>query len=649
MSVPASSSSSLSWNLIIAVVATAAITLIITTTIFLCCHRCAIRRHRKKIGSNSQAEALVSEEFREFVHKVKGLIVNEPGQEFVYVKDLQGKASNEQPPMIVTPLPSKVPAVPETTKSPPPPPPPPTPPPIPPLPMLPPLMAKKKTLPPPPPPMAGGLVSSSRPPRSTFSSKSRAQGSTAEASKDTSFGQMKLKPLHWDKVIANADHSMVWNEIIDGSLRFDDDQIELLFGYKHADRRSSQGNAILSSTSPSRTAQIFILEPRKSQNTAIVLKSIAISRDEILDALLEGHGLTTDTLEKLTRIAPTQEEKSKILQFSGDPSTLANAEGFLYHILKALPSAFVRTNAMLFRSNYDAEILHFKEALQTLELGCKELRTQGLFLKLLEAILKAGNRMNAGTSRGNAQGFNLTTLRKLSDVKSIDGKTTLLHFVVEQVARSEGRHSLLKQKRNFEKKDSQEGSNIYSEILTDTDKDEEYLVIGLQALRGLSSDMFNVKKAADIEYDCFMNTYSSLATHVEEIQLLITNNNNGEGGTFVREMKGFLEECKEELKVVEEEQTRILEFVKRTTKYYQAGATKHERSCLQLFIIVKDFLDMVDKVCTNISKSIKTKNVAASPKSRSLQVQPIKSPVRFPDRLHLTSDAPSSSESDNDF
>ncbi|KAL4286922.1 hypothetical protein AHAS_Ahas19G0134600 [Arachis hypogaea] len=39
--------------------------------------------------------------------------------------------------------------------------------------------------------------------------------------------------------------------------------------------------------------------------------------------------------------------------------------------------------------------------------------------------------------RGNAQGFNLSALRKLPDVKSIDRKTSLLHFIVEQVAQKE--------------------------------------------------------------------------------------------------------------------------------------------------------------------------------------------------------------------
>lgn len=169
-----------------------------------------------------------------------------------------------------------------------------------------------------------------------------------------------------------------------------------------------------------------------------MLKSLTISRDEILEAVLDGQGLSIDTLERLTRLAPTQEEAAKIINFNGDPTRLAEAESFLYCILKAEPTAFTRLKAMIFRSNYDCEALQLKENLGTLEMGCKELRTSGLFRKLLEAILKAGNRMNAGTSRGNAQGFNLNSLSKLPDVKSSDGKTNLLQFIVEQVVQSEG-------------------------------------------------------------------------------------------------------------------------------------------------------------------------------------------------------------------
>lgn len=442
--------------------------------------------------------------------------------------------------------------------------------------------------------------------------------------------------------------------------------MESLFGYTANQKPPEMNNKPVTSSSSNSAlpTQIFILEPRKSQNTAIALRSLAVSRREILDALLEGQGLTTDTLEKLTKISPTQEEESKILQFNGNPTKLADAESFLYHILKVVPSAFMRFNAMLFRTNYDPEILHLKESLQTLELACKELRSRGLFLKLLEAILKAGNRMNAGTARGNAQGFNLSALRRLSDVKSIDGKTTLLHFVVEQVVRSEGRRCAINQNDSLDRSNSQRGKNSDPNSASQTPKEEkeeekenkkekEYLMLGLPVLGGLSTEFYNVKKAAVIDHDSFINMCSTLTARVAEIQLLVASCSNGEKGRFVQEMKGFLEECEEELKVVRVEQTRVMELVKRTTEYYQAGASKDKGGQpLQLFLIVKDFLDMVDQACQDIYRRLQKKNVTKTVGS-SPPLSPTRQAVRFTNlQLQFMSDmcrTTSSSDSEDDF
>ena len=158
--------------------------------------------------------------------------------------------------------------------------------------------------------------------------------------------------------------------------------MEALFGYVATNRKSptSSNSKNTRSTNTSSSSQIMVLDAQKSQNIAIVLKSLALSRRELLEALNEGQGLEADTVEKLVRIAPTEEEQSQIIDFDGDPTRLADADSFLFHILKAIPSAFTRLNAMQFRSNYDLEILHMKESLQTLELGCKELRSQRMFM-----------------------------------------------------------------------------------------------------------------------------------------------------------------------------------------------------------------------------------------------------------------------------
>ncbi|OMO54983.1 hypothetical protein COLO4_36281 [Corchorus olitorius] len=489
--------------------------------------------------------------------------------------------------------------------------PPPPPPPVPakgPAPPPPPAPAKGPA-PPPPPPKAGGSVATSLkppPPKSGESSSGN--------------NQVKLKPLHWDKVNNNVEHSMVWDKIHGGSFKVDDDLMEALFGYVATNRKSPNGKAKnTGNTSPGSSSQIMVLDARKSQNIAIVLKSLALSRRELVEALNEGQGLEAETIEKLMRIAPTEEEQSQILDFDGDPTKLADAESFLFHILKAIPSAFTRLNAMQFRTNYDSEILHIRENLQNLELGCKELRSQRLFMKLLEAILKAGNRMNAGTARGNAQAFNLTSLLKLSDVKSTDGKTTLLHFVVEEVVRSEGKKCYIK------------------------DREKEYTTLGLPVVGGLSADFTNVKKAATIDFSTFSSSCSALSARVAEIKRLVSQClADGKGG-FVKEMKGFIDDAEEELKAIAEEQKRVMDNVKRTAEYYQAGASKDP---FQIFVIVRDFLGMVDQVCVEIARNQQRRKSPQSPNSSESRTK-MRFPV-LPPNFMTGKSRSNSSESDGD-
>ncbi|KAI3452779.1 hypothetical protein Pfo_009442 [Paulownia fortunei] len=516
----------------------------------------------------------------------------------------------------------------------------------------PPIPSNIRPAPPPlPPPNAGASSSPLKPPAPNGMPSNRLS-SLGEGTSGKGNGQVKLKPLHWDKVNPNVQHSMVWDKIDNGSFKFDGDLMEALFGYVATNRKSPQRDSRSASPRGDKSgppSQIFILDTRKSQNTAIVLKSLGITRKEIIDALVEGQGLNADTIEKLTRIAPTDEEASEILAFDGDPTRLADAESFLYHLLKAVPSAFTRFNAMLFRSNYDLEVSHLRESLQSLESACKELRTRGLFLKLLEAVLKAGNRLNAGTSRGNAQAFNLTALRKLSDVRSSDGKTTLLQFVVQEVVRAEGKRCVLNRNRSLSRtssKSSDTGSQSSDNTVTKDDREREYMMLGLPVIGGLSAEFENVKKAATLDYDLLVKTSSALAAQVAEIQNIVGQ--CGREGGFTREMKGFLDTAELEIKVLKEEQTRVMELVKKTTDYYQAGSSKDKGSNpLQLFVIVRDFLRMVDQVCVDIARNVQKKkpasSVAGSPSPGSPRV------FRFPKLpANFMSDNSKSSSSDSD-
>ncbi|XP_009138562.1 formin-like protein 7 isoform X2 [Brassica rapa] len=460
-----------------------------------------------------------------------------------------------------------------------------------------PIPAKKA----PPPPSPPGKKAPGRPPPPPMSKsgppKRPGNGKGPTKAAESSSAQPKLKPLHWDKVNPDASHSMVWHRIDGGSFNFDGDLMEALFGYVGA-RKPSEANTVPHQPTVS-TTQTYILDPRKSQNKAIVLKSLGMTKEEIIDLLTQGHDPDSDTLEKLSGIAPTPEEQTEITEFNGDPTKLADAESLLFHILRAVPSAFYRFNVMLFKINYGSEVAQQKASLQTLESACNELRARGLFMKLLEAILKAGNRMNAGTARGNAQAFNLTALRKLSDVKSVDGKTTLLHFVVEEVVRSEGKRAAM--------------NKISGGGIADASREEqeiEFIKLGLPIIGGLSSEFTNVKKAAGVDYDSFIATTLALGTRLKETKRLLEQSKGKEDGCLTK-LTSFFESAEEELRVITEEQLRIMDLVKKTTNYYQAGALK-ERNLFQLFVIIRDFLGMVDNACSEIARTQRKQRPAAT-------------------------------------
>ncbi|XP_021747749.1 formin-like protein 4 [Chenopodium quinoa] len=543
-----------------------------------------------------------------------------------------------------------------------------TPPPPPPPPMAvkkgpappPPMAAKKGPAPPPPPLKMGGSLKPPAPPKRTPSGNIREASAIGEEVSDSKNDQVKLKPLHWEKVNVNTDHSMVWDKIERGSFQYNGDMMEALFGCVATNRKSPKGDATVQGiASPNAAAKIFILDARRSQNIAIVIRSLGITRNELIAGLQEGKGLNVDILEKLTRITPTREEKIQILAFEGDAGRLADAESFLYHLLKAVPSSFTRVSTMLFRFNYGSEVHQLKESLQTLDSACTELRNRGVFLKLLEAILKAGNRLNAGTARGDAKAFNLTALRKLSDYKSSDGKTTLLHFVVHEVVRNEGRRCVMNRNNSLSRTNSQKNSSSNlkpEESKSKEEQEKEFLQLGLPVVGGLSSEFSNVKKAATLDYDTISSISTSVGARIAETrQLVLQCGADNEGRDFIAEMKEFLAAAEGEIKVVQEEQTRVMEFVTKTAQYYQAGGFKDKQPLL-LFVIVKDFLNTVDQACIDIARSLQHKKSHTSSASSSSSSTPSSPPspdilrtrVTFP-RLprHFLSDKSSGSDTDD--
>ncbi|RLN07415.1 formin-like protein 10 [Panicum miliaceum] len=472
---------------------------------------------------------------------------------------------------------------------PPPPPPPPLPPPI------------KKAPPPPPGPPKGSKARLAQlsPVESSRSEGSSAGEQTSESSEaEVNAPRAKLRPFYWDKVLANPDHSMAWHDIKFGSFHVNEDMIEELFGYS-AGNRNSLKDKELPSTDPG-SQNISILNVKKSCNLAVVFKAMNVRVQEIHDALIEGNELPRVLLETILRMKPTDEEEQKLRLYNGDFSQLGLAE----QVMKALidvPFAFKRINALLFMSSLQEDTSSLGDSFLQLEAACGELKHR-LFLKLLEAVLKTGNRLNDGTFRGGANAFKLDTLLKLSDVKGSDGKTTLLHFVVQEIIRSEGiREARLAMESGTSPSPSTSDDNANGSLEEDGDY---YSHRGLKIVSGLGTEMDNVKRVAALDGEALSASVMNLRHELlKSKEILSEIGMIEEKSGFRHSLESFVEYADNETNFLMKEEKRLRSLVKKTIRYFHGNDSKDDD--FRLFVIVRDFLVMLDKACKEVGASLK--------------------------------------------
>ncbi|KAI3450150.1 hypothetical protein Pfo_006815 [Paulownia fortunei] len=439
----------------------------------------------------------------------------------------------------------------------------------------------------------------------------------------------KLKPLHWDKVRASSDREMVWDQLKCSSFKLNEEMMETLFVANTSKPTPKEATRWQVLPLPGQDNGNRVLDPKKAQNIAILLRALNVTVEEVCEGLLEGNTdtLGTDLLESLLKMAPTKEEERKLKEYKDvSPTKLGAAERFLKAVLD-IPCAFKRVDAMLYVSNFESEVDYLKKSFATLEAACEELRTSRMFLKLLEAVLKTGNRMNVGTNRGDAHAFKLDTLLKLVDVKGADGKTTLLHFVVQEIIRSEGARL-------------SGGSTTENSAIND---DAKCRKLGLQVVSSLSSELSNVKKAAAMDAEVLSSDVSKLSKGIGNIGEVVRLNEAvslEESGShkFSDSMHSFMKKAEEEIIRIQAQESVALSLVKEITEYFHGNSAKEEAHPFRIFMVVRDFLTILDRVCKEVG-IINERTLVSSAHKFPVPVNPMLQQVSggFPNRQQYTS------------
>lgn len=236
--------------------------------------------------------------------------------------------------------------------------------------------------------------------------------------------------------------------------------------------------------------------------------------------------------------------------------------------------------------------------------------------------------MNVGTNRGDAHAFKLDTLLKLVDVKGTDGKTTLLHFVVQEIIRSEGsRLSATSSPQDCAQND-----------------DIQIKKLGLQVVAALGHELSNVKKAAAMDSDVLSSYVAKLAAGVNKISEVLSVNKDGYGGGFNMAMEAFLRKAEDEIIKVQAQESVALSLVKEITEYFHGDSAKEEAHPFRIFMVVRDFLAILDRVCNEVGRA-NERTVFSTGRQFPVPVNPSLLPAfpRFGIHRPLSSDEESSS------
>lgn len=415
-------------------------------------------------------------------------------------------------------------------------------------------------------------------------------------------------PLHWEKVKTTRDNSVVWNKL-NTSFQLDPQSLEAMFGVQ----KTSPPRKSTEKAGPSnRPDHKGILDARKAHNLAIQLRGLRLTRNEVCDALLEGEGLSSEVLEILVKVAPSDEEKRRFEEFDGDEASLEPSDRFMYEVLR-VPNAWSRLGAMLYKAQYKEDLPILMKSLETLKVASKDLKESRTFRKLLEAVLKTGNRLNMGTYRGDAQAFKLDSLLKLADVKGVDNKTTLLDFVIQEISKSESANVARLTGNNApintpSSPVSPTVSDFSATLKAAMQAEDAQSKMRMGMVTGLPEELASVREAGGIDWQLLhlsiqklVQEFQRIKAQVEEGKYVSTTAEAAAGlarNTFQHTMEKFIEQAEADITAVQQELSEVTQAVKLVNVYfYGIEALRNDSEPLKVFLIVKEFLNMLEQAC----------------------------------------------------
>ncbi|XP_038601896.1 inverted formin-2-like [Tachyglossus aculeatus] len=248
---------------------------------------------------------------------------------------------------------------------------------------------------------------------------------------------LRMKKLNWQKLPSNVvreSHSM-WastGSLSDEAVEPDYGSIEQLFCFPTTKPKEKEPAPV-----KKEPKEVTFLDSKKSLNLNIFLKQFKCPNEEIVAMIQRGDRTRFDVevLKQLLKLLPEKHEIENLKSFGDGKAKLASADQF-YLLLLGVPCYQLRTECMLLCEETLIVLDMIRPKAEIIRKACQCLLSSHQLPVFCQLVLKIGNFLNYGSHTGDADGFKISTLLKLTETKANQTRVTLLHHILEEVEKS---------------------------------------------------------------------------------------------------------------------------------------------------------------------------------------------------------------------
>ncbi|KAI3690439.1 hypothetical protein L2E82_48464 [Cichorium intybus] len=235
-----------------------------------------------------------------------------------------------------------------------------------------------------------------------------------------------LKPLHWET--SHASVGSLWEVSCkhgnqSRAPKIDITKLESLFC-------NLKDRALPGSENP-QLKGLRLVHSERANRCNILLQDINLPLNDIIKAILalDSSAMSVDQVYDLNKFCPTNEEMKMLKSYTSVKKVLGECEKFFLECAR-IPRIDSKLQVFAFTITFSRRIKIFKDTLNIIKYATKEIRESTKLAKIMQIILKLGNKLNAGSARG----FKIESLDRLGYTWATDKQITLLHFLCEVVA-----------------------------------------------------------------------------------------------------------------------------------------------------------------------------------------------------------------------